>query len=179
MSKISIFEKEQDGLFAARFEPNQKDELDKALDFWRDVEQLRAFFIQHQKDLSKFAIDINVKDAVKLVLDESSTIYDNLKKFSEGDNLDELFKPLDDRETAETRYEYQKAKAKSGLRKGMLRIYAVKFRDWYVITGGAIKLVDHMNDRPYLKTELYKLELVRKILQEGNTEGSFVYLDAR
>jgi len=179
MSKISIFEKEQDRLFAACFEPNQKDELDNALDFWRDIEQLRAFFIQNQKDLNKFATDVKVKDAVKLALDEGNTIYDNLKKFSEGDNLDELFKPLDDRESEDTRYEYQKTKAKSGLRKGMLRIYAVKFRGWYVITGGAIKLVDHMNDRPYLKTELYKLEEVRKLLQEGNTEGSFVYLDVQ
>jgi len=177
MSKITIFEKEPDSLFAACFEPEQKDELDKALDFWRDFEQLRAFFMQYQKDLNKFAPEMKVKDAVKQALDEADTIFDNLKKFSEDDELDKLFKPLDDRESEEHRYELQKAKVKSGARKGMLRIYAVKFRDWYVITGSGIKLVDQMKDRPHLKTELDKLELVRKHLRDGNSEGSFVYID--
>ncbi len=59
----------------------------------------------------------------------------------------------------------------------MLRLYAVKFREWYVITGSAIKLTDQMDGRPHLKNELNKLELVRKLLQEGNPEGFFVYLD--
>lgn len=177
MNKITIFEKEKDRLFAACFEPDQTDELDTALDFWRDFEQLRTFFMQYQKDLNKFAPEMKVKDAVKQVLDEANMIYDNLKKFSEDDNLDELFKPLDDREQEEQRYEYQKAKAKSGVRKGMLRIYAVKFHDWYVITGSAIKLVDQMKERPHLKKEIDKLELVRRHLQYGNSGGSFVYID--
>jgi len=38
-------------------------------------------------------------------------------------------------------------------------------------------LTDRMEVRPHLKAELDKLELVRKFLQEGNSEGSFVYLD--
>ena len=59
----------------------------------------------------------------------------------------------------------------------MLRLYAVKFRDWYVITGGAIKLTEKMKGRPHLQAELDKLELVRNFLRQDDPEGSFVYLD--
>jgi hypothetical protein len=177
MGKITIFEKEKDRLFAACFKPDQKDELDKALDFWHDFEALRAFFIQYRKDLGEFAPEMSVKDAVKQTLTEGEMIYDSLLKFSEHDKLEELFKPLDNRETEQPRYEFQKSKAKAGIRKSMLRVYAVKFRDWFVITGSAIKLTDQMDGRSHLKNELRKLELVRKLLQEGNSEGSFVYLD--
>lgn len=177
MSKISIFEKAKDRLFAACFEPDQKDELDQALDFWRDFEDLRAFFVQYRKDLGEFAPEMSVKDAVKQVLTEAEMIYDSLIEFSDHDKLEELFKPLDNRELEQPRYEFQKSKAKAGIRKSMLRVYAVKFRDWFVITGSAIKLTDQMDGRPHLKKELKKLELVRKLLQEGKSEGSFVYLD--
>jgi hypothetical protein len=146
-------------LFAACFEPDQKDELDQALDFWRDFEDLRAFFVQYRKDLGEFAPEMSVKDAVKQALTEAEMIYDSLI------------------ESEHPRYEFQKSKAKAGIRKSILRVYAVKFRDWYVITGSAIKLTDQMDGRPHLKKELKKLELVRKLLQEGNSEGSFVYLD--
>jgi hypothetical protein len=164
-------------LFAACFEPDQKDELDKALDLWHDFEALRAFFIQYRKDLGEFAPEMRVKDAVKQSLTEAEMIYDSLLEFSEHDKLDELFKPLDNREAGQPRYEFQKAKAKAGLRKTMLRVYAVKFRDWFVITGSAIKLTDQMEGRPHLRNELKKMEMVRKLLQEGRSEGSFVYLD--
>ncbi|HEX5172046.1 MAG TPA: hypothetical protein VFW11_22865 [Cyclobacteriaceae bacterium] len=177
MSKISIFEKAKDRLFAACFEPDQKDELDKTFDLWHDFEDLRTFFIQYRKDLGEFAPELSVKDAVKQALTEAEMIYDSLIEFSDHDKLDELFKPLDNRELEQSRYEFQKSKAKAGIRKSILRVYAVKFRDWYVITGSAIKLTDQMDGRPHLKKELKKLELVRKLLQEGNSEGSFVYLD--
>lgn len=177
MTKIPIFEKEKDRLFAACFEPDHKDELDKAFDSWRDLEGLRAFFMYYRDDLSRFEPTMKVKDAVKQALTEAETIYDLLVGFSEQDKLDELFKPLDNREVEQPPYEFQKLKAKGETRKGMLRLYAVKFRDWYVVTGSAIKLTDQMDGRTHLKNELKKLELVRKFLQEGNPEGSFVYLD--
>ncbi|MEJ0057605.1 MAG: hypothetical protein WDN75_19350 [Bacteroidota bacterium] len=177
MNKISIFEKVKDRLFAACFQPDQKDELDKALDFWRDFEELRLFFMQYRKDLTEFAPEMKVKHAVEQTLTEAEAIYDRLIEFSKHDKLEELFKPLDDREIEDLRYELQKTKAKSGTRNGMLRVYAVKYHDWFVITGSAIKLTDKMDGRPHLKKELKKLEQVRKLLQEGSSEGSFVYLD--
>jgi len=68
-------------------------------------------------------------------------------------------------------------KAKGVGHKSMLRLYAVKFRDWYIISRGAIKLTDQMDSRPHLKTELHKLTLVKRFLQEDEDAGSFVYFD--
>lgn len=180
MGAITIFEKIKDKLFAACFEESDplRDELDKTLDFWRDLEQLREFFTHYREDLGKFDLTLKIKTAVKQVSEEAEEIYDHLIEFSENEKLNELFKPLDNRELPQKPYELQKLKARSGKRKGMLRLYAVKFRDWYVITGGAIKLTDQMDNRPHLKRELNKLEITRKYLQEGpNMEGTFVYLD--
>ena len=177
MRIISIFEKIQDRLFAVCFEGNNRDELDRALDSWRDVEELRKFFNHSREDLSKFDITLKVKDAVKQTWNEADRLYDRLIEFTEKDNLDELFKPLDNREDSQRPYELQKLKAKGEKRKSMLRLYAVRFREWYIVTGGAIKLTDQMDNRPHLKTELRKLEVVRQFLQEEDTEGSFVYLD--
>jgi|SRR5579859_2215464 len=139
MSNIRIFEKEKDRLFAACFEPGEpitgaKDELDKTLDFWRDIELLREFFMQYRQDLSDFEPAMKVNAAVKQARAEADGIYDRLIDFSEQDRLDELFKPLENKELEQPRYEFQKLKAKDEIRKNMLRLYAVKFRDWYVIT---------------------------------------------
>ena len=78
-------------------------------------------------------------------MEEAEQIFDRLIEFSEKDSLDKLFKPLDNREEPQRPYEFQKLKAKGERRKSMLRLYAVKYRDWYVITGGAIKLTDQMD----------------------------------
>lgn len=174
----AIFEKFKDRLYAVRFEAESKDELDMALDYWRDTEAVRAFFSLYREDLNKFEPGMKVKEAVKQTAEEAEEIYDRLLEFAGNDKLDELFKPLDNRELDESRYEFQKLKSRSGRRKGVLRLYAVKFRDWFVITGTAIKVTDQMNSRPHLKNELNKLEFVRKFLQEEkDPEGSFVYLD--
>ena len=177
MRIISIFEKVKDRLFAACFEGYNQDELDRALDSWRDVEDLRKFFIRSREDLSKFEITLRVKDAVKQTWEEAERLYDHLLEFSEKDKLDELFKPLDKREESQRPYELQKLKARGETRKGMLQLYAVRFRERYIITGGAIKLTDQMANRPHLRTELRKLECAKLFLQEGGTESSFVYLD--
>lgn len=147
------------------------------MDSWRDVEELRKFFNHSREDLGKFDITLKVKDAVKQTWEEADRLYDHLIEFSEKDRLDELFQPLDNREESQRPYEFQKLKAKGERRKSMLRLYAVRFRDWYIVTGGAIKLTEQMANRPHLKSELRKLEVVRRFLQEEDTEGSFVYLD--
>ena len=178
-----IFEKIEDKLFAVRIENigeeelAAKDELDKLLDKWKDVEWLARFFTAFRKDLLKFEPTMRVKDAIKQTIREAEKIYDHLIEISENDKLDDLFRPLDNREESQPPYEFQKLKAKGVSRKSMLRLYAVKFRDWYIISGGAIKLTDQMDSRPHLKTELHKLTLVKKFLQEDEDAGSFVYLD--
>lgn len=90
-----------------------------------------------------------------------------------GKHLSEFFKPLHNKE-AGTAYDLQQLKAYGNLSNSFLRIYAIRYGNSYVITGGAIKLTDQMKDRKHTKEELYKLDLVRDYLKEG---GEFVYLE--
>jgi len=176
MKIVSIFEKVNERLFAAKFEAEKADELDKALDLWRQADGLREFFIKYRSDLMMFEPGMKVQTAVNLVTDEAESIYDALSETAMSDHLDDLFKPLDNREEHQPRYEFQKFKARGQRRKSMLRLYAIKFTDVYVISGSAIKLTDKM-DRPHLKTELHKLELLKQYLQIDGIVGTFVYLE--
>lgn len=85
-------------------------------------------------------------------------------------DLNSLFHPLDNRE-ADQIYELQKLKAKGAERKSYLRIYAVKYGDEFVITGGTIKLTEYMGDRPHTKVEINKLDAVVEFLRKMILKG--------
>jgi hypothetical protein len=91
-------------------------------------------------------------------------------------DLETIFKPLENSEKDQI-YELQKLKAKGDERKSYLRLYAVRFRDEYVITGGAIKLTRNMTDRPHKRRELHRLEAVVAFLKQKDIEAKIVYLD--
>ncbi|MFN3996887.1 hypothetical protein [Algoriphagus sp.] len=58
-----------------------------------------------------------------------------------------------------------------------LRLYAVRFRDEFVITGGAIKLTRFMKDRLHTKLEIIRLEAAVEFLRQKDIEGKIVYLE--
>ena len=62
-----------------------------------------------------------------------------------------------------------------------LRIYAIRLNDGkYIITGGAIKLTEKMQDRPHTAFELKKIEIVRDFLKSlgvFDDEGFIEYLE--
>lgn len=176
MKIVIIFEKIKDRLFAAKFDTSNFDELDNAFTVWRDAEYLREFFVKYRSDLKAFEPMMKVHHAVNIILAEAEEIYQALSGAAIHDRLDELFKPLDNREQDQTRYELQKFKAKGLQRKSMLRLYAIKFLDTYVISGNAIKITDKM-ERPHLRAELHKLALLKQYLQTDGIESTFVYLD--
>jgi hypothetical protein len=61
---------------------------------------------------------------------------------------------------------YQKEKAYGTLRKSWLRVFAVRINpDLYVITGGAIKLTQLIQDRPHTLEQLTRLNQVRDYLR--------------
>lgn len=93
-----------------------------------------------------------------------------------GEHLSHFFKPLHNKE-AGTVYELQQLKAYGTSSNSFLRIYAIRYGNAYIITGGAIKLTDQMKDRAHTKAELYKLDLVRDYLDKKREEAEFVYLD--
>lgn len=173
MKNIVIFEKIKDQLYSASFDPDGEDELDRAFSFWRNREQLRAFFDTHQVDLKHFAFSKKARHAALEVMIDSKNISRQLIEMSKEWRIADLFKPLDNRE--DSFYDFQKVKMKGTQYKSMLRLYAVHLSDYFV-SGSAIKLTNKM-DRPHLRAELHKLELVSHYLRSDGRHTNFVYMD--
>ncbi len=77
-----------------------------------------------------------------------------------GNDLQHLFKPLNNFEYTITAHQ----KSQARVRKGWLRLYAIRLaKNCYLVTGGAIKLTLEMK-RDHLEIELKKLEQAKQFL---------------
>ena len=170
-----IFEELKGRLFAAEYDNNKQNILEILQDRWTDPVFLEQFFEEHKSDLqSGFFGAISIEQAIEDTMEEADELFDVLYDLNEN-QLDQLFKPLDNREYKVI--DFQKRKAKGATKKSWLRIYAVSCSDAYFITGGAIKLTKEMNERQHTKNELDKLELMRNLLRANAGEHLFVYLN--
>lgn len=160
-------------LYAVRFNEEKDDEFARLFECWNDVAYLEEFFENNKADLeSGFYNSHVVEHAVKLTIDEAKKFEKKLLDLSlksmqgKKPDLDSLFKPLFKSDSCFM--ELLKSKAKGSKRKSWLRIYAIKIdTNIYAITGGGIKLTETMNNRSHLKTELKKLNMVKKWLREN------------
>jgi hypothetical protein len=104
----------------------------------------------------------------------AGALYELLFKLAEKQqpeaSLQNLFKPLDNRQTNLTVLQLSKGGIKSKSRNNpKLRIYVVRIGgNTYVVTGGAIKLTHQMADRPHTQEQLSRLTLVRDWLKREN-----------
>ena len=147
------------GLYSFKYDKEESDELTRLLEQWSDIQFLEGFFEFHKNDLRYFGID--VETAKEQTIDEVNQLEDFLSGLSYNDNeLDSIFRPLNDLEYRATILSKQKSKRK------WLRLYAIKIEtNHYVITGGAIKLTHTMQERWHTRGELSKLEKCRQYLQ--------------
>lgn len=176
MKIVSIFERTKDRLFAVKYEGSNLDAIKLLQKKWEDSDYLHKFFKQYRQDYENYYGKDPLSQIVEKAIDDADALFETLFKLAEdesGKHLGEFFKPLHNKE-AGTAYELQQLKAYGALSNSFLRIYAIRYGNSYVITGGAIKLTDLMKDRKHTKEELYKLDLVRDYLKEG---GEFVYLE--
>lgn len=174
MEITHIFEVLKDQLYVAGYDGSRS--VIKILqDQWTDPLYLEEFFETNKADLlSGFYGKITIEDAIEETIEEADELFNTLKGL-ETDDLDDLFKPLND--TEYKLIDFQKRKAKGANYKSWLRIYAVSFYNMYVITGGAIKLTHKMEERKHTQNELDKLEVMRNLLKLNLAEHLFVYLD--
>lgn len=174
MWKGCIFEEIKDRLYAVAYDDTRESILTTLQDKWSDVVWLEEFFEANKQDLeSGFYAPTTIDEAIEITLDEADELFAELLE-QDGSNLDQLFRPLDNREYSTKDFQEQKAK---GNNRSWLRIYAVHYYDRYIITGGAIKLTHQMEDRPHTQEELRKLSLVRSLLKYDEGSIEFVYLD--
>ncbi len=160
-------------LFRVVYDDNDENILDILQDQWTDTQWLRDFFTEFRKDLNDVGEPFTITSAVKQTISDADYLFTTLHE-NNGDNLSDFFKPLDNRQKEVKDNQSQKGRIERP--RTWLRIYAVHYDGKYIITGGAIKLTDGMN-RPHLKEEIYKLELLRKKLKLDINQSTLGYLD--
>jgi len=162
MKIVCIF---ADKLFAFHYDNEDENELKRNLELWTNINYLYEFLKAHKNDIGKYTIE----QIIEQISNDANTIDDFLAELSndEHKNLDSFFKPLHNQE-----YQLKILSLRKG-RKNLLRIYAIKIdEDCFVITGGAIKLTQLMEDREHTKKELTKLEKAKQYLKENSVFDS-------
>lgn len=163
-------------LYAIQFNENEENELDRNFDLWNDPEHLTTFFEEDRGDLTDYNLyhekNYSVENAVGKTLNDAENLENLLLDTAEKGHEDELevlqslFTQLNDMETK--LYPLQKSKGKLNYN-SWLRLYAIRIDiHLYVLTGGAIKLTQKMDQRAHTKAELDKMEEVVKFLRSKN-----------
>ncbi|OXB04391.1 hypothetical protein [Flavobacterium pectinovorum] len=155
-------------LFSFHYDEEVDNEYDRLMDNWTDVSYLRKYAISNAiTDVTKFVND-RLRDAEEIqdLLDEITTNQQPLEYY---------FRPLFDNEGGIKTLSLQKGKIK----KNGIRLYAVKIdENCFVITGGAIKMSQAMQDHADSNNELTKIKNAKDYLQENSVvdEDSFYEL---
>jgi hypothetical protein len=160
MEIVSIF---ADRLTAFRYEKTQPDEFTRLFSQWQDPEYLFGFFTEHAGDLQGgFFGRVSVPTAVRQTRDEARRLESELLRLAHQ-RLDQVFRPLSPNEATE----FTRSKATGHQPRSWLRVYAMRIEaNAYVVTGGAIKLTERMQDRDHTSVELRKFERCRDYLRE-------------
>lgn len=169
---------EDGNLFAVRYDGDSDNILETLFDQWSDVIWLRMFFREHSSDLRRyFAID-NINEAIQDTLDDNEILQRTILSLN-VDNLNAVFRPLDNMSTGMNILDKEKTRPKSSSRHvSWLRLYAIKLDDGkFLITGGAIKLTHRMEDRKHTAEELQRLDQVRNILMAESVYDSISFED--
>lgn len=173
MNIIDTFVVVDPNLISVQFDAYDEHEFRRLFNCWNDPEYLFDFFSEHEGDLcSGFFGNINIETAIHKTRKEAQILERKILflakhgNFNPDDALATLFKPLSDFTTKLESLE--PSKAKGALSKSWLRIYAIRpFQDdpnFYIITGGAIKLTRQMKDREHTQKELEKIKITIEYL---------------
>lgn len=182
MEIVRTFELPNTKLLAVKYEGYEFDALEILQGQWGSTEFLREFFTKYKKDhYAKYGsskLNSLVQQAKELA-DDFFELLLELAEDVESSALVDFFKPLDNRELQSEPYDLQKLKGREEERKSYLRIYAIRYKEKIIVTGGAIKLTDKMEDRPHTNDELKKLELVKSFLDTNDLDVTFSYIDVK
>ena len=171
MKLISIFVSGSgiEGLHAVRYDGNSMDIYSQLMNDWNDTKYIRDYLKNNFKDFDSGYYDISISEGIDKVISEANNLETLLYQFvksgfeKSGKRLQMLFKPLINTESYGK--QLQKSKAEYEPRqnyKSILRLYAIKIgQNTFVITGGAIKLNQFMEEHPDTKKELKIIDQVR------------------
>lgn len=160
MRIVSIF---ADKLFSFHYEDQEENEYDRLIERWTDVNYLFEFGKMNVENY-------NINRYVKSRLEDAEQIINLIEDISNDSNakLEMFFRPLSNSEYTSKTLSLQKGKTSHWYRKNDLRFYAIKIdENCFVITGGAIKLSQVMQENEYTQAELVKLKRCRAYLKEN------------
>lgn len=168
---IFVQENKREGLFSIHLDNEHEDEIAKCIERWLlNTQYLYDFFTIHQDDLNRgyYGKLISIPEAIEHTRIEAQYLFEKLERLAisgGNDNLSTAFLPLRDLDYTQTLL--QQVKAKTKIQKKWLRIYAIKIGpNTFIVTGGAIKLVGTMNEKPHLLKEKQKLDDIKYYLKE-------------
>ncbi|TAG09476.1 MAG: hypothetical protein EAZ35_08975 [Sphingobacteriia bacterium] len=165
MKIVAIF---TDQLFSFLYDNEKYNEFDRLMDLWTDADYLQAYAKKNKvTDVYGFINDI-LQDAEQ-IQDFLDNIHQNKQPYGF------YFEPLQESERKKAILVFHKGKIK----KNQLRLYAIKLENnCFLITGGAIKMSQKMEEHPDTANELVKLNNARNYLNQNGVfdEDSFFEL---
>lgn len=170
MKIVHIFAQGIYSIIFPDYEDKQINEFDRFLELWGDIEYLKSFFDENKH----LIINNPFLGNIKTIHDFTERIYDEVEKLeiaieesSDDGTLDELFEYLHRIDSLKKdEDDFKKIKLT------LLRIYAIKIEDEYLITGGAIKITKAMQDHKDTYIQLNSLKEVKQFLEsEGIIDG--------
>jgi hypothetical protein len=175
MKIIGTFAVVEDSLYSVQYESEDLHEFTKCFELWNNPVYLREFFEKNIEDLNhSFWNGITIEDAIKKTREDAIALENELIYIAETgkterhETLSTLFEPLSKGKIGE----YERDKARGFIRPSWLRIYAIRIdANFYVISGGAIKLTKTMNTSEHLLLELEKLESTRNKLIDEDSDN--------
>lgn len=182
MEIVRTFDLPNTKLLAIRYDGSELDALEILQDQWGSTEFLRAFFTEYKKDHYVKYGSSKLNRLVQQAKELSDDFFGLLLELAadvESSALSDFFKPLDNRELELEPYSLQKIKGRGEELNSYLRIYAIRYKDKIIVTGGAIKLTNKMEERPHTNDELKKLDLVKVFLDENDPDVTFSYIDVK
>jgi hypothetical protein len=155
-------------LYAVQYDEKSINEFRRLLNQWNDIEYLFEFTQENNIKESSDFIDEIIEDAYELEV-FLNQLNNNNK------SLNQYFENL--RPSEPIILSLQKGK-KYKIGKSRLRLYAIKIEDdVFLITGGAIKMTQTMQEHPDTSNELKKLNKVRDFLIEKNITFEDAFYD--
>ena len=155
MKIIAIFAEQ---LYAFVYQEYSENEYDRLMNLWTDVNYLKKYAETNRV--------LNVHDFIKNRLKDAEDIQDLLQELTQSNEpLGKYFRPLNDYEIGCKELSLQKGKVS---KKDGLRLYAIKIDDdCFVITGGAIKMSQAMQEHPDTANELKKIQQAQYFLKDN------------
>lgn len=163
------------GLLAIRYNKGEDDEYEKNFDLWLNPTEVLKYLIKNKWYLTDdyFTKRFKSTDSIqKKIQNEAHGLQDFFldlasSNFEDSQNLlEHIFKPLNNKESYGT--ELQKSKSPDENKKPLIRLYAIRIhKNLFIVTGGAIKLVEQMDEHDDTDEQLRKIDRVRDFLKSN------------